>query len=116
MSRTVARIDSNQPALVAYLRGVGASVLHLHTLGRGVPDLLVCHRDTLYLVEVKDGAKPPSKRKLTPDEQRWHAEWNGPVYVIESVDDVVKLLEEGLTAPSPAPPAQPETSAPAASD
>ncbi len=30
--RTASRIDANQPAIVSALRGVGASVLHLHQL------------------------------------------------------------------------------------
>jgi hypothetical protein len=45
------------------------------------------------LVEVKDSSKPPSARKLTPDEADFHAKWPGEIFVIESVDDVLKLNE-----------------------
>ena len=93
MSRTIARIDSNQPEIVEKLRDMGAEVLHLHTLGRGVPDILVCFRERLYLCEIKDGAKKPSARKLTDDEQKWHAKWPGPVYIVESFEDAQKILE-----------------------
>jgi hypothetical protein len=37
-----------------------------------------------YLVEIKDGAKPPSARMLNPAQVAWHAEWKGQVAVIES--------------------------------
>jgi len=28
-------------------------------------------------MEVKDGDKSPSQRKLTEDQLKWHREWNG---------------------------------------
>ena len=74
------------------LKGVGASVLHLHQLGQGVPDLLVGFRGREYLLELKDGSKPPSKRKLTPDEEAWHDEWRGSVYVVNDVDEALEAI------------------------
>ena len=51
------------------------------------------------LVEVKDGKKKPSDRKLTPDEEEFHREWLGSIAVIESIDDVLefdgKVIHEG---------------------
>jgi hypothetical protein len=38
-----------------------------------------------YLIEIKDGSKPPSKRKLTSDEQEWHDTWRGTVYVANNM-------------------------------
>ena len=89
----VARVDANQAAIVGALRQAGCKVLHLHTIGRGVPDLLVCYRGLLILVEVKDGGKAASKQKLTPDEQRWHSEWqDAPVYILAHVEDIPAML------------------------
>jgi hypothetical protein len=45
-----------------------------------------------FLVEVKDGAKPPSARQLTPDQERWHREWRGPVAVVTSVDEALRAV------------------------
>lgn len=42
----------------------------------------------------KDGTKPPSQRRLTPDEIEFQSKWRGKYVVIESVDDVIKLLRE----------------------
>ena len=42
--------------------------------------------------EVKDGSKPPCKRKLTPDEEAFHASWRGHVAVVESVEDALKIV------------------------
>lgn len=86
------RIDANQPVIVKALRKLGASVQTLHEVGRGCPDILVGFRSSNYLLEVKDGAKPPSKRKLTDDEMKWHAEWNGTVYVVESIEQAMEVI------------------------
>ena len=47
-----------------------------------------------YMIEIKDGSKPPSKRRLTPDEEDFHAGWRGRIEVIESVDDVIEFDRE----------------------
>ncbi len=88
-----ARIDANQPAIVAALRKLGATVLHLHTIGKGAPDILIGYQGKNALVELKDGDKPPSARKLTPDEVKFHAEWRGQVAIIESVDEAVAFIQ-----------------------
>lgn len=87
-----ARVDANQRQIVAALRAIGATVQLLHTVGRGVPDLLVGFRGINYLLEIKDGAKPPSKRRLTPDERRWHELWRGQVAVVSSVDEALEAI------------------------
>ena len=72
-----AKIDANHVQCVTALRAAGATVQSLAAVGKGVPDLLVGHRGHTFLIEVKDGAKPPSKRKLTEDQRDWHAAWQG---------------------------------------
>lgn len=89
---TRARVDANQPQIVAALRKMGASVLHLHQVGNGCPDILVGFRSKNALVEIKDGSKPPSARKLTKDEAVFHAEWRGQVAVINSVDEAIEFI------------------------
>ena len=84
--RRAAKTDANQTRIVDALRKAGASVQSLAAVGDGVPDLLVGYKCETVLMEVKDGNKPPSERKLTPDQERWHAEWSGhPVYVVTNV-------------------------------
>jgi hypothetical protein len=95
--RRACRTDSNQFQIVTALREAGCSVQPLHTVGAGVPDLLVgCvmpSGDRLnYLLEVKDGGKPPSKRQLTADEQSWHKNWKGQVNVITSIKEALELI------------------------
>ena len=84
-----ARVDANQAALVKLFRKLGFSVQHLHAVGRGVPDLMLGAHGRNYLVEVKDGAKKPSDRKLNPAQVAWHAEWRGQVAVIESEESAL---------------------------
>lgn len=83
MSHWAAATDDNQAIVVRALREVGASVTLLHRVGLGCPDLLVGFRRQTFLIEVKDGDKPPSARKLTPDQEIWHRIWRGlPVAIV----------------------------------
>jgi hypothetical protein len=99
--RRAAKVDANQAAIVEALRACGASVQSLAAVGKGVPDLLVGLRTRNYLIEVKDGSKPPSARKLTPDQVQWHTKWAGQVLTVTSPDDALRQLDltgkEGLT-------------------
>lgn len=74
------------------LRKFGAQVLSLAEIGKGCPDLLIFHRGSLLLVEIKDGRKPPSQRKLTPDQQKFHALWSGAIKVVTSVDEAIEAV------------------------
>jgi hypothetical protein len=82
--RRAAKVDANQRQVVAALRGAGATVQLLHAVGEGCPDLLVGHLGANYLLEVKDGSKPPSAQKLTPQQEVWHRDWRGHRVVVNS--------------------------------
>ena len=43
-----------------------------------------------FLMEIKDGSKPPSARKLTPGEQQWHETWKGQVCVVRNVEEALR--------------------------
>lgn len=91
--RLKGRTDSNQKEIVMALRQVGASVVSLAGVGSGCPDLLVAtSRSGNLLFEVKDGSKKQSARRLTEDEQNFHALWRGPIYIVESVEDALKII------------------------
>ena len=91
------RVDANQADIVLALRQVGATVQHLHEVGRGCPDILVGFRGVTLVLEIKDGNKAPSKRKLTKDEQNWHDDWRGQVDTVESIDDALNVLSAYTT-------------------
>lgn len=87
--RRAARTDANQAEIVDVLRRAGRSVSVTAGVGRGFPDLVVGHRGKTFLLEVKDGAQPPSKQRLTEDEKLWHMEWRGHVAVVHSVAEAI---------------------------
>ena len=84
--RLRAKVDLNQREIVDALRRVGRSVLLLHQLGKGIPDLLVGNGEENFLVEVKLG-----KGELTPDQIEFHAQWRGPVVVARSAEEAIRL-------------------------
>ncbi len=87
------RVDDNQKSIVKGLRAVGCSVLSLAEIGHGVPDVLAYHpRSGLHLIEIKNPDQPPSKRRLTPDEQNFHLTWRGPIHIVETIDEALKML------------------------
>lgn len=81
------KVDGIQPATVKALRKVGASVACTHEIGHGFPDLLVCYKNELTLMELK-----MPNGKLTPDEVRFHQTWRGKIYMVHSVEEALKAI------------------------
>ena len=89
--RRAAKTDSNHTAIVRALRRAGCNVLSLAAVGNGCPDLLAYRAGLLYLLEVKDGNKPPSKIKLNRHQIRFHSDW--PVHVVTNEIEALKIIE-----------------------
>jgi Holliday junction resolvase len=88
-----AKVDANHVQVVEALRAAGATVQSLAGVGKGVPDLLVGHQGHTLLMEVKDGDKSPSQRKLTEDQLKWHREWNGgTLAVVDGPEAALRVL------------------------
>ena len=85
--RIAAKADKNQVEIVNALRAAGATVQHLHTVGRGCPDLLVGFRGVNYLMEVKMPGK-----KLTLDERKWMIGWKGDIHVVSSIEYALAVI------------------------
>jgi hypothetical protein len=92
MPRVAAKTDANQKNVVKAFRDIGASVQILSAVGKGCPDVLVGFRGCNVLVEIKDGDKPPSARKLTTDQVKWHESWAGQVCVATDITDAINQV------------------------
>lgn len=91
--RRAAKIDANHTQVVMALQAAGATVQSLAAVGQGVPDLLVGFQGKTLLMEVKDGQKPPSARRLTEQQITWHGAWRGgPVAIVDGVDAALRAL------------------------
>ena len=89
------RVDANHTAIVSLLRSFGCSVISTAGVGDGFPDLVVGFHGVTHLIEIKDGEKSPSKRRLTPDEEDWHSTWQGdPVCILKSLRDAEELVRK----------------------
>src|SRR5689334_18553459 len=86
------KTDQNHTAVVRALRAVGASVSSTAAVGGGFPDLVVGFRGVNYALEVKDGSRIPSRRKLNALEQKFHDSWRGTVHVVESPEDALRVI------------------------
>ena len=85
-------VDANQSDIVDELRKVGCTVSPLSQAGEGVPDLLVGRAGNNYLLEIKDGNKPPSAQKLTTKQRKWHKGWKGSASIVNSVEKALKAV------------------------
>ncbi len=95
--RRAAKIDANHNEIADALRKAGCAVQSLANIGKGCPDLLVGRHGVNYLIEIKDGGKRPSERRLTDDELMWHAHWlyHGQVGVAETVEQAFEIVGIG---------------------
>ena len=94
--RYAKRQDDNHKAIVDALKAHGWVVTDTSRVGGGFPDLVI-ERGALGIcrfVEIKDGSKPASARKLTPAEMRFHR-WmrmvGVTVQIVESVEDALAV-------------------------
>jgi hypothetical protein len=87
------RVDSNHSQIISIFRRCGFSVLDLSRVGCGCPDLLVAKAGRLQLVEIKDGAKSASRRKLTPDQVRFHESWRSSLVICNSVEEALMVIQ-----------------------
>jgi len=90
--RYAAKVDANQGEIVKALRDIGCTVQSLAPVGGGVPDLLVGYHGVNYLLEVKDGSRPPSERGLTPHQEKFHASWRGQKTVVTSREEALAAV------------------------
>ncbi len=91
------RTDANQVEIVKALREIGCSVAVTSGAGDGFPDIVAGRTDINgdkknWLIEIKDGNKPPSAQKLTTKQVRFHSGWRGQIDIATSVDEAINLI------------------------
>lgn len=100
--RYAARADANQRPIVRAIEAIGCSVVDLSRLGFGLGDLLIgapklglggAARRLNILLEVKDGDKSPSARRLTKFQEEFHATWRGQIDVVNSMDEAIEVVQ-----------------------
>jgi hypothetical protein len=80
------RRDGNEAPIVAALRAFGASVEYIGR--KGVPDLLVGFRGSIWLLEVKRPGE-----HLRDEQETWHRAWQGkPAAVVESPEQALRTI------------------------
>ena len=88
--------DGNHKAIVTRFRHLGCTVLVIQSPQAGCPDLLVGRAGVDQQVEVKDGAKVPSARQMTPAQLEHQARWGGRRPVLcecpEDADGIVARM------------------------
>ncbi len=87
--RKYGRHDDNRDEIIAALEQIGSDVIKLDSIGRGCPDLLCGRRGVNLLLEVKDGSKPLSQRRLTPAELKFYQTWRGHKAVVNNIQEAV---------------------------
>lgn len=88
--RRAARKDANKDAIVAVFEAEGCKVYDL----RQPVDLLVWRLggEMMAFVEVKDGSKPPSRRKFTDAQQRFLADCPaGFLFMVKTEEEARKV-------------------------
>lgn len=90
--RRAARRDANHSEIRAVFESLDFSVLDIAGAPVGF-DLVVGYKTQACLVEVKDGSKPPSAQKLTPNEFSAHLNWRGPKAIVKNNEEAITLAK-----------------------
>ena len=81
------RVDSNQSEIVAMLRAAGATVVDLHEVGKGCPDILCGFFGRNYLIEIK----APGGR-YTDAEVKFAENWRGQVDEARTPTEALQII------------------------
>lgn len=93
MKPMIKRTDRNHSEIINAIRKIpNISVFSTHEVGKGFPDIVIGYKGINYLIEIKDGNKPPSARKLTDAELQFHSNWKGQIKIVNNLDEVLNLL------------------------
>jgi hypothetical protein len=92
--RRAAKVDANHAEIRDGLRQIpGCKVKDTSNIGGGFPDLVVGLRGKTVLIEIKDGAKVPSARKLTYAQREFCDNWTGgTIFVVESLEQATAVV------------------------
>ena len=89
----IKRTDRNHAEIINALRKIpNLSVFSTHEVGKGFPDIVIGYKGVNYLIEIKDGNKPPSARKLTDAELQFHSNWKGQIKIVNNFDELLNIL------------------------
>ena len=88
------RVDINQKEIVEVLRKLGCSVAVTSMVGKGFPDIVVGRNGKNWLLEIKDGNQPPSKRSLTDYEFIFHENWKGQIAIVNNVEQAIEVIND----------------------
>ena len=90
-----AKVDRNHKEIVEALRDYGAFVINTSQL-KNAFDILVCYQGKIFIMEIKDGSLPPSKRKLTEGEIKCKQGVNDAgckYHIVHSVYEALTLIK-----------------------
>lgn len=87
------KVDANHGAVRDFLREHGWAVRSLASIGYDLPDFVVAREHFTALVEVKDGSKSPSKRKLSEGQESFRKTWPGIVITALNPEHALLQLE-----------------------
>jgi hypothetical protein len=95
MSKYARKKDDNHDEIVDEFKRLGCGVKDVHNLPDFV-DIIICYKSATVMVEIKDGAKPPSARQLTFGEKKFSDEWiakGGKWACIETIEQANELVK-----------------------
>jgi len=84
------RTDGNHTAIrTAFRKLLGDdNVVDTSRCGGGLGDLVITYGGQILMIEIKDGAKPPSRRKLTKAQKKSTL----PTKLVNDMDDVAQAV------------------------
>ncbi len=88
--RKAAKVDDNQKEVVSLFRSLGWYVLIISQL-KNCCDIIVSKGGHTIAIEIKDGEKPPSARKLSEGETKFKEEWKGDYELVICNEDVIAI-------------------------